>query len=86
MAYPYQQPQLPRGYVEPVSFHTWNLTKAIYFTAAVFLIICGIQDYLDPGRRKIPSINIKALTSIGLGFFMLYLFFTVLNTPRYYGR
>jgi hypothetical protein len=72
-----------RGYVEPASYHTWNLSKAIFFTAAIFLIIVGIQDFLDPGRRKIPAVQLKALTGISLGFFMIYLFFTVLNTPKY---
>ena len=80
----YYQPRVPSGYAEPLSYHTWNLAKVIYFTAAMMLIITGIQDYLDPGRRQLPAVNLKALTSISLGFFMLYLFFTVLNTPRYY--
>lgn len=72
-----------RNFIEPVSFHTWNLSKAIFFTAAVFLIVVGIQDYLDPGRRKIPAVQLKALTAIGLGFFMLYMFFSVLNVSKY---
>lgn len=75
-----------RAYAEPFSYHTWNLSKAIYVTAALFLIIIGIQDYLDPGRRQIPSVNLKALSSITLGVFMMYLFFTVINTPKYFGR
>jgi len=73
----------PVGYAEPASFYTWNLSKAIFFTVAIFLIIVGIQDYLDPGRRQIPAVNLKALTSISLGFFMLYFFFTVLNIQKY---
>lgn len=73
----------PQGYAEPASFYTWNLSKAIFFTAAIFLLIVGIQDYLDPARRQIPAVNLKALTSISLGFFMLYLFFTVINIQKY---
>lgn len=71
------------GYIQPASFHTWTLTKIIYFCTAVLLMIIGIQDFLDPGRRQIPSVNIKAITSIVTGFFMIYLFFTVINTPKY---
>jgi hypothetical protein len=82
MAYPFNQQQ-SRGFVQAPSFHTWNLGKAIYFIAAVLVMITGIQDFLDPGRRRIPAVNIKAITSIIVGFFMLYLFFTVINTPRY---
>jgi hypothetical protein len=80
MAYPYNQ---SRGYVQPASFHTWTLAKAVYFCASVLLMVTGIQDFLDPGRRQIPAVNIKAITSIITGFFMMYLFFTVLNTPKY---
>lgn len=82
MAYPYYSNR-GGGYVQPASFHTWNLAKAIFVCAALLLMVTGIQDFLDPGRRRIPSVNIKAITSIVIGFFMLYLFFTVLNTPRY---
>jgi hypothetical protein len=82
MAYP-QPFNMRGGYLEPASYHTWNLTKVVYFSVAVFLMIAGIQDFLDPGRRKIPSVQLKALTSIALGFFLLYLFFTVINTPKY---
>lgn len=71
------------GFIQPASFHTWMLTKVIYVCTALLLMVIGIQDFLDPGRRQIPSVNIKAITSIITGFFMLYLFFTVLNTPRY---
>ena len=81
MAYPYYQNR--GGYVQPQSFHVWTLAKAIYVCAALLLMVSGIQDFLDPGRRQIPSVNIKAVTNIVIGFFMLYLFFTVLNTPRY---
>jgi len=90
MAYPFNnyQPRggytQPRGgYIQPASFHTWTLAKAIYFISAALLMIIGIQDFLDPGRRQIPSVNIKAITSIVTGFFMMYLFFTVINTPKY---
>ena len=76
-------PNMSRAYAEPASYYTWNLSKTIFFTAAIFMIIVGIQDFLDPGRRKIPAVNLKALTGISLGFFMLYLFFTVINTPKY---
>lgn len=79
----YYQPNMSRGYLEPASYHTWNLTKAVFFSVSVFLMIVGIQDFLDPGRRKIPAVQIKALTSISLGFFLMYLFFTVINTPKY---
>jgi len=82
MAY-YQPPNMSRSFLEPASYHTWNLTKVVYFSVAIFLMIAGIQDFLDPGRRKIPAVQLKALTSISLGFFLLYLFFTVINTPKY---
>lgn len=81
MPYPYNYQ--PRGYIQPASFHTWNLAKAIFVCTAILLMVTGIQDFLDPGRRQIPAVNIKAITNIVTGFFMLYLFFTVLNTPRY---
>jgi hypothetical protein len=77
----YTQPR--GGYIQPASFHTWTLAKAIFVCAALLLMITGIQDFLDPGRRQIPSVNIKAITSIITGFFMMYLFFTVINTPKY---
>jgi hypothetical protein len=88
MAYPYNGNRggytQPRGgFIQPASFHTWTLAKAIYFVTATLLMITGIQDFLDPGRRQIPTVNIKAITSIVSGFFMLYLFFTVINTPKY---
>lgn len=79
----YYQPNMSRSYLEPSSYHTWNLAKVVYFSVSIFLMIVGIQDFLDPGRRKIPAVQIKALTSIALGFFLLYLFFTVINTPKY---
>jgi len=83
MAY-YQPQNYGRGgYVEPASYHTWSLSKTVFFAVAIFLLIAGIQDFLDPGRRKIPAVQLKALTSIALGFFLLYLFFTVINTPKY---
>ena len=82
-SYPSMFNQPRGGYIQPASFHTWILAKAIYVCAAVLLMITGIQDFLDPGRRKIPAVQLKALTSIALGFFLLYLFFTVINTPKY---
>jgi len=82
-SYPSMFNQPRGGYIQPASFHTWTLAKAIYVCAAVLLMITGIQDFLDPGRRQIPAVNIKAITAIIIGFFMLYLFFTVLNTPKY---
>jgi hypothetical protein len=85
MAYYNQQP-MARAYLEPTSYHTWNLAKGLYFAAASLLLVTGIQDFLDPGRRQIPAVNIKAITSIIIGFFMMYLFFTVINTPKYGGR
>ena len=76
--------QPPRGgFIQPASFHTWMLTKVIYVCAAILLMITGIQDFLDPGRRQIPTVNVKAITSIITGFFMMYLYVTVLNTPKY---
>lgn len=91
MAYPFNNYQSrgggysqPRGgYIQPASFHTWTLAKVIFVCSALLLMMIGIQDFLDPGRRQIPSVNIKAITSIVTGFFMLYLFFTVINTPKY---
>ena len=82
MAY-YQPPNFGRSYIEPASYHTWNLAKVVFFSVSIYLMIVGIQDFLDPGRRKIPAVQIKALTGITLGFFLLYLFFTVINTPKY---
>ena len=80
MAY-YQN--MGRGYVEPASYHTWALSKTIVIAVSIFLMIIGIQDFLDPGRRKIPAVQLKALTSVAVGFFLMYLYFTVLSTPKY---
>lgn len=71
------------GFIQPASFHTWALTRAIFMCTALLLMMTGIQDFLDPGRRRIPSVNIKAITSIVTGFFMVYMYFTVLNNPKY---
>jgi hypothetical protein len=55
------------------------LQKTLMVVAGVTLILSATQDWLDPGRRTVPSVNIKSAVTTFLGAFLLYFWFSVMK-------
>jgi hypothetical protein len=55
------------------------LQKTLMVVAGVTLILSATQDWLDPGRRTVPSVNIKSALTTFLGAFLLYFWFSVMK-------
>lgn len=43
-------------------------------TLGLALILFGIQEFLDPAKRQVPSMVIRALTMIFVGLYLIYLY------------
>jgi hypothetical protein len=54
------------------------LQKILVLSAAITLILSPVQDFLDPGRSRVPSVAIKSVTQMVMGVFLIYFWATVM--------
>jgi len=54
------------------------LQKILVLTIAITLILSPVQDFLDPGRARIPSVAIKSVAQMLMGIFLMYFWLTVM--------
>ena len=54
------------------------LQKILVLTIAIMLILSPVQDFLDPGRGRIPSVAIKSIVQMLMGMFLIYFWLTVM--------
>ena len=54
------------------------LQKILVLSAAITLILSPVQDFLDPGRSRVPSVAIKSVAQMVMGVFLIYFWATVM--------
>jgi hypothetical protein len=54
------------------------LQKILVLTIAITLILSPVQDFLDPGRSRIPSVAIKSVAQMLMGIFLIYFWLTIM--------